>query len=68
MKINTDKLLTAEQLIEDLFPVNCRPSMRTFKRWQARRIIPYYKIGQRVYFDPVAVREKLEKKNIVHAI
>ncbi len=29
----------------------------------ARRSIPYFKIGAKVFFDPEQVREKLAKKN-----
>jgi hypothetical protein len=68
MKIDTDKLLTNQQLLEALFPAENRPSVRTLSRWQKRRIVPYYKIGNRVYFDLSAVREKLNKKNLVRAI
>jgi hypothetical protein len=66
--IDTSKLVKATQLLEMLFAPDCRPSMRSFKRWQQRRNIPYYKIGHAVFYDPVKVREKLEQKNLIRAI
>ncbi len=62
------KLISAEKLLADLFPADCRPSLRTLKRWQKARVVPHYKIGFRVYFVADEVREKLEKKNLIRAI
>jgi len=45
----------------------CRPSLRSFREWQAQRLIPYLKIGRRVYFDPEQVRHAINKQCKVDA-
>lgn len=67
MKIDTEKLVSAEKLLETLFEPDCRPSLRTVRRWQRARVIPYVKIGSLVFFDLEKVRESLSRKNIVRA-
>lgn len=74
MKINPDTiikvpdhLVKAPQLLQMLFAPHCRPSLRSLKRWQKARIVPYFKIGHAVYFDPEKVRAKLEQKNFIRA-
>jgi len=42
-----------------------RPSLRTFRTLQARRQIPYLKIGHLTYFDPAEVRRALNRKCLV---
>lgn len=68
MKLDTSKLLTNRQLLDALFPEDCKPTVRTLSRWQKKRIVPYFKIGNRVYFDLDAVRDKLSRKNLIRAI
>jgi hypothetical protein len=68
MQLDTEKLVTSRKLLELLFAPDCRPSLRSLKRWKTARIIPHYKIGHRVYYDPDKVREKLAKKNYIRDI
>ena len=51
-----DKLVSAERL-SCLFDPPL--SVRTIRKWQKGRIIPFYKVGARVLFDPNRVREHL---------
>lgn len=68
MKLDTDKLVKADKLLEALFELTERPTLRTIRRWQYERKIPYYKIGNNVFFDPAQVREALNKKNLVRSV
>jgi hypothetical protein len=36
-------------------------SIRTLRDWRYRKIIPYYKIGRSVLYDPEEVRKALQK-------
>lgn len=56
------RLVSADKLRMHFDPP---PSLRTIREWQARRVIPFYRIGVRVYFDPEAVREHLRRRNQV---
>lgn len=56
-----DQLMSLEDCIAAIWPVETsRPSVRTFREWQAARIIPHHKVGKMVFFNPVAVRQALE--------
>ena len=68
MIINTDKLCTEAQMLDDVFPLDRRPCKRTVASWRAKRIIPYHKIGNMIYYVIADVREKLAKRNYVRAI
>ncbi|MBV8969949.1 MAG: helix-turn-helix domain-containing protein, partial [Verrucomicrobia bacterium] len=35
--------------------------IRTLRDWRYRKIIPYYKIGRSVLYDPEEVRKALQK-------
>lgn len=67
MKIDTDKLVNSETLLEMLFEEDCRPKIRWLRNMQAKRIIPYYKIGHLVFFDPEKVREALVRRNLLRS-
>lgn len=60
--VATPELVGAEECIHIVFPRDSRPSLRTFRDWQARGYIPVHKIGRRTFFDPDQVREALEKR------
>lgn len=65
--VNT--LVNAEGLLKELFPdEQSRPSVRWLRMQQKARAVPYVKWGRLVMFDPVQVRAKLEKKNLVQAL
>lgn len=54
-------------LLVNLWEEQCRPSLRWLRDMQKRRIIPYFKVGHRVFFDAQRVREALEKRAEVRA-
>jgi hypothetical protein len=64
MKTNT-KLLDAGGLLNELFPEECRPSVRWLRDQQKRRAIPYVKIGHLVFFNVDRVREVLDSQHTV---
>jgi hypothetical protein len=52
----------AEGCLKELFPdPRSRPSLRWFKYLQYDGLIPYRKIGRRVFFDVAEVRRALDK-------
>lgn len=56
-------LVDAIGLAEALFPdPRSRPGLRTIRRWQKMRLIPFLKIGKKVMFDPVQVRRALDAR------
>lgn len=64
----TSSLVGAAELLLALFPANdSRPSVRWLRRMQSRGLIPYKKIGRRVFFDPEEVRRALDRQFSVHA-
>jgi hypothetical protein len=61
-------LVGAEKCLEILFPDGkSRPSIRSFREWQARGYLPYLKVGRRTYFDPEQVRAALSRRFTIHA-
>ena len=67
MKLDTSKLVSAQELLNLMFTDNCRPKVRWLHEMKRKRRVPYYKIGHRVYFDPDRVREYWERKRIIRA-
>lgn len=65
--MNTKNLVDAEKLREVLFDGPWRPTLRTIRAWQAANVIPYLKIGRRVFFDVDDVRAHLERRNKIRA-
>jgi hypothetical protein len=61
------RLLSAEELLEALFPETSRPSLRWLRTQQKRRSIPFIKIGHLVRFDPALVRAALNDRHTVNA-
>ena len=55
-------LVDATSCIEELFDRESKPSLRTFREWQAKGIIPFLKIGRLTFFDPEEVRAALNKR------
>jgi hypothetical protein len=61
-------LLGAETCLRVLFPdETTRPCVRYFRELQRKRLVPFKKIGRRVFFDPVEVRRALDRQFTVHA-
>lgn len=56
-------LVGLERCIEIVFPdPKGRPAKRSFQNWQARGMIPYRKVGRRVFFDPDEVRQAIDQQ------
>jgi hypothetical protein len=56
-------LVDATGCLAEIFPdVRSRPSLRWFKNLQRDGVIPYMKIGHRVFFDASQVRRALDKR------
>jgi hypothetical protein len=56
-------LVDAHGCLEEIFPhPRSRPSLRWFKNLQHDGIIPYRKIGRRVFFDVAEVRRALDRQ------
>ncbi len=64
-KLDDSQLVNGPRLLKLLFAEEGRPSLRWLREQQKRRVIPYIKIGHRVYFDPVKVRSALDQRNTV---
>jgi hypothetical protein len=61
-------LVDGPRLLEALFPIDaCRPSMRWLRDQTKRRAIPFMKVGRLIFFDPVNVRESLDRRSTVRA-
>ena len=56
------ELVDAEACIDQLFHGKSKPSLRTFREWQARGLIPFLKIGRLTFFDVEEVRRALNKR------
>jgi len=59
------KLLNAEQLLEQLFSPESKPSMRWLRTQTKAKSIPHVRIGHLVFFDLEMVRTALAGKNLV---
>ena len=57
-----EKLVSAEQLLRLLWDDESRPSLRWLREQQARRSVPFVKLGARVWFLPSEVRRHLYEK------
>lgn len=60
-----DRYVRGEKLLEILFEEGSRPSLRWLRGQQANRAIPFVKIGNLVFFDPVIVRAHLNSKSTI---
>jgi hypothetical protein len=54
------QLVDAERLLELLFEEQSRPSLRWLREQQARRAIPFVRLGRLVFFDLAQVRAALK--------
>ena len=59
------KLVNAEQLLEQLFEPDCKPSLRWLRGQTKSKSIPHIRIGHLVFFDMEMVRAALVAKNLV---
>lgn len=56
------RLVDARCLAQMFSPPRCE---RTIRNWQSANVVPFYKIGRAVLFDPTEVFEHLSKHNRV---
>jgi len=61
------KLVNAEQLLEQLFTPESRPSMRWLRTQTQAKSIPFVKWGHLVFFDVEMVRTALASQNLVRS-
>lgn len=59
------RLVSAEQLLEQLFAPECKPSLRWLRSQTKAKAIPYIRIGHLIFFDVDMVRAALASKNLV---
>ena len=59
------KLVSAEQLLEQLFAPECKPSLRWLRTQTKAKSIPHIRIGHLVFFDVEMVRGALAGKRLV---
>ena len=59
------KLVSAEQLLDQLFDPQCRPSLRWLRSQTKSKSIPHIRIGHLVFFDMDMVRAVLADTNLV---
>lgn len=56
------KLVGANQLLDELFTPECKPSLRWLRTQTKARSIPHIRIGHLVFFDVAMVRAALAGK------
>jgi len=62
-------LLGALACLAAVFPdESTRPSLRWLRRMQAKRLLPFYKIGGLVFFDPEEVRAAINRDFRINSI
>ena len=59
------KLVSAEQLLDQLFDPDSKPSMRWLRTQTKAKSIPHIRIGHLVFFEVEMVRAALAAKNLV---
>ena len=59
------KLVNAQQLLEQLFAPECKPSLRWLRSQTRAKSIPHVRIGHLVFFDVEMVRASLAGRNTV---
>jgi hypothetical protein len=62
MDQSSEKLVTGDQLLDQLFGVGARPTLRWLRYQQKRRAVPFIKIGHLVRYDPERVKAAWAKR------
>ena len=57
------KLLNAQQLLDQLFDDESKPSLRWLREQTRARAIPFVRIGHLVFFDLAIVRSALAERH-----
>lgn len=63
--LKPERLVDGSKLLEVLFDSDNRPCLRWLGYQRSRRMIPYFKIGKLVRYDPILVRQALERRCLV---
>lgn len=64
-----NRLVGAEALLREVWrDKESRPSLRWLRGMQAKRLVPYRKMGRRVYFDPEEVRRAIDAQFKVESL
>lgn len=61
----TGKLVSAEQLLDQVFTPECKPSLRWLRSQTKAKAIPHIRIGHLVFFDVEMVRAALAGKRLI---
>jgi hypothetical protein len=59
------KLVSAEELLKQVFAQECKPSLRWLRTQTKAKSIPHIRIGHLVFFDGEMVRAALAGKRLV---
>ena len=59
------KLVNAEELLDEIFAPDCRPSLRWLRSQTKAKSIPHVRIGRLVFFDVEMVRSALAGNRLV---
>ena len=59
------KLVRAEDMLEQVFAQNCKPSLRWLRTQTKTKAIPHIRIGHLVFFDVEMVRASLAGKRLI---
>ena len=59
------KLVSAEEMLEQVFAPQCKPSLRWLRTQTKAKSIPHIRIGHLVFFDVEMVRAALVDKRLV---
>jgi hypothetical protein len=63
-KTGSGKLLNAQQLLDQLFDAESKPSLRWLREQTRARSIPFVRIGHLVFFDLDIVRSALAERHM----
>jgi len=63
----TGRTVAAQEMLNEVFSEECRPSLRWLRTQTKARAIPCVRIGHLVFFDVEMVRAYLAERRLVHA-
>lgn len=61
------KLVDAQELLNELFSDDCRPSLRWLRTQTKAKTIPHVRIGHLVFFDVEMVRVHLTERRLLRS-
>ena len=59
--IEKNKLVNARRCIDAIFHQEAGPSLRTWMDWKAKGIIPFIKVGGRVFYNVEECKKAIHK-------